>query len=85
MKKYLSIEKAEYLNDYKIFLRFNDGKEVIVDFEQFITKSQHPDIKKYRELKLFKKFKLEYGEIEWNNYDLVFPIYDLYQQKITYT
>lgn len=82
MEKYLSIEKAKYLDSYKIYLQFNDGKEVVIDFEEFITKSLHPDIKKYSNLELFKNFTLEYGEIEWNDYDLAFPIYDLYQQKI---
>ena len=82
MEKYLSIEKAKYLDDYKIFLQFNDKKEVVVDFEKFITKSQHPDIRKYRNLELFRRFRLSYGEIEWNDYDLVFPINDLYHQNI---
>ena len=82
MLKLISIEKAKYIDDYKIYLQFNDGKENILDFKNFIIKSQHPDIKKYQDLKLFKKFNLEYGELEWNDYDLVFPIYDLYQGSI---
>ena len=82
MEKYLSIEKAKYLDDYKIFLQFNDKKEVVVDFKKFITKSQHPDIRKYINLEHFRRFRLSYGEIEWNDYDLVFPIYDLYHQNI---
>ena len=48
MNKYIFIKKAEYLKDYKIFLKFNDGKENIVDFKNFIFKSQHLDIKKYK-------------------------------------
>jgi hypothetical protein len=82
MEKYISIEEAKYVNDYKISLLFNDGKENILDFKNFITQSEHPDIKKYQDLDLFKKFNLEYGELEWNDYDLVFPIYDLYQGSI---
>jgi uncharacterized protein DUF2442 len=82
MEKYFSIKKAKYIDNYKIYLQFNDGKESTLDFKEFIFKSQHPDIKKYKDLKLFKKFKLSYGEIEWNDYDLVFPIYDLYKGKI---
>ena len=84
MSKLISIEKAKYINDYKIYLQFNDGKENILDFENFILKSQHPDIKKYQDKDLFKNFNLEYGELEWNDYDLVFPIYDLYKGNIEY-
>jgi hypothetical protein len=82
MSQLISIEKANYIDDYKIYLQFNDGKENILDFENFILKSQHPDIKKYKDKNLFKNFNLEYGELEWNDYDLAFPIYDLYQGSI---
>jgi hypothetical protein len=82
MNKYIFIETAKYLVNYQIHLKFNDGKERILDFSKFILESKHPDIKKYQDIKLFKKFNLKYGEIEWNDYELVFPIYDLYQGKI---
>ena len=84
MEKYLSIDKAKYLKDYKIYVKFNDGKEKVLDFKNFIIHSQHPDIKKYRDKELFQKFNLEYGELEWNDYDLAFPIYDLYQGTISH-
>ena len=83
MNPIIFIDKAKYIDGYKILLEFNDGKENTVDFENFILNSNHPDIKKYRDTKLFKNFTLEYGEIEWNNYVLAFPIYDLYQGNIT--
>lgn len=82
MTKLISIKEAKYIDNYKIALLFNDGKENILDFKSFITKSQHPDIKKYEELKLFKKFNINCGELEWNDYDLAFPVYDLYKGKI---
>ena len=82
MNQYISIEKANYAGDYKIALEFNDGKENILDFKNFLIKSQHPDIKKYQDIDLFKKFNLKYGELEWNDYDLAFPIIDLYNNTI---
>ena len=84
MEKYLSIKEAKYLNNYKIKLKFNDGKENIVDLSNFILNSNHPDIQKYKNEELLKNFNLEHGEIQWNDYELVFPIYDLYQGKIDY-
>ena len=80
--KAISISKANYVNDYKISLTFNDGKKITIDFEGFIKHSQHQDIKKYQDLILFKQFDIRYGDLEWNNYDLSFPIYDLYQNKL---
>ena len=82
MDKIINIKKANYLNDYKIAFEFNDGVEKTIDFKNFILSSVHPDIKKYKNQKLFQKFNLDYGEIEWNNYELAFPIYDLYKGKI---
>lgn len=35
----LSIVSADYLENYKIALKFNDEKEVVIDFEDFITRS----------------------------------------------
>jgi len=82
MNKVVSIKKANYLDDYKIHFKFNDGVESTVDFEPFIFSSAHPDIKKYQSKKLFKKFNLNHGEIEWNDYELAFPVYDLYKGHI---
>jgi len=82
MPDIISIKEANYIEDYKISLLFNDGKNNILDFKNFILKSQHPDIKKYEDLNLFKKFNFEYGELEWNDYDLAFPVYDLYKGTI---
>ena len=82
MKQYISIEEAKYVEDYQIYMKFNDGKENIIDFKNFIFKSRHPDINKYKNIDLFKKFNLEFGDLEWNDYDLSFPIYDLYKDKI---
>jgi len=85
MDKIINIKKANYLNDYKIAFEFNDGVQRTVDFENFIFSSAHPDIKKYQNQKLFQKFNLAFGEIEWNDYELAFPIYDLYKGQIKST
>jgi len=82
MKQYISIEDAKYVDDYKIYMKFNDGKENTVDFGEFILNASHPDIQKYHDKEMFKNFMLEHGEIEWNDYELAFPIYDLYRGVI---
>jgi len=84
MNKYISIEKAKYLHDYTLKLTFNDGKEREVDFAGFLNGSQHPEIIKYLQLENFKQFHLNYGDLEWNDFELSFPIDDLYQGKIVH-
>ena len=81
MVDYLEIESAKYIDGYKLELKFNDGKINIVNFENFILSSGHPEIKKYQDKNLFKNFNLTYGELEWRDYDLVFPISDLYKKQ----
>ncbi len=72
------------MQDYKISLKFNDGKEQTVDFAGFIKNTRHQDIKKYQNIDEFKKFHLTFGDLEWNDYELAFPIYDLYQGKVSH-
>jgi hypothetical protein len=78
----LKIESAKYLSDYVIRLRFSDGKEKIVDFKPFLSKSFHPSIKKYLDENKFSNFSLTDGNLNWNDYDLIFPIFDLYNGQI---
>lgn len=80
--KIVSIDKAVHLNDYLIELHFSDGKVQKVDFEKFLKSSSHPEINKYLDLNLFKSFELSEGDLIWNDYELVFPIIDLYQNRI---
>ncbi|WP_372947290.1 DUF2442 domain-containing protein [Mariniphaga sp.] len=78
----LKIDSAKYLKDYKIWIKFNDGEEKLVDFKPFLSKSLHPSIKKYLDEKIFSNFSLIDGNLNWNDYDMIFPISDLYDGKI---
>jgi len=80
--KHLKIDSAKYLSDYAIRIKFNDGSERLVDFKQFLSKSLHPSIKKYLDENKFSNFSLTDGNLNWNDYDLIFPISDLYKGQI---
>lgn len=75
------IENAQYVDSYKIRLLFNDHTVQTIDFENFILSSNNPHIAKYSNLELFKSFSITDGDLEWNDYDLCFPIADLYENK----
>lgn len=78
----LMIESAKYLTDYAIRIRFNDGTERLVDFKPFLSKALHPSIKKYLDENKFSSFEITDGNLNWNDYDLIFPVLDLYNGKI---
>jgi hypothetical protein len=76
------VVEAFYDSFYKIKMKFNDNSIKIIDFEPFLSKSNHPSISKYLDLKLLQNFKIEEGNLNWNDYDLIFPVRDLYEGKI---
>jgi hypothetical protein len=78
----IEIKSAEYIGDYAIRIIFNDGINRLVDFKVFLETSYHPSIRKYLDENKFKEFEIIDGNLNWNDYDLIFPIYDLYQGKI---
>lgn len=78
----INIETAEYVEDYNLRLEFSDGQERIIDFGPFLQNSLNPMIRKYLDLEMFKDFSLEYGDLVWGDYDLCFPIADLYEARI---
>ena len=80
--KTIRIVRAEYLGAYKLHLFFSDGKEQVVDFNPFLENSRHPEIRKFISPKKFKQFTVENGELMWGDFDLIFPIMDLYENKL---
>ena len=80
--QYLEIKKAEYVSAYKIQLTFNDGKIQVVDFGPFLKKARNPDTTDYRNLSRFKTFKILEGDLVWGDYQMIFPIIDLYRGEI---
>lgn len=78
----INITTAEQVGDYALRLSFDDGTVQTVDFKPFLSLSRHPDIRAYLELERFSAFRLEYGELVWGDYDLCFPIADLYHNRL---
>jgi len=76
------IKSARYLGDFAIRILFNDDTERLVDFKSFLTKSLHPSIQKYLNEDNFSKFLIKDGNLNWNDYDMIFPIIDLYNGEI---
>jgi Protein of unknown function (DUF2442). len=78
----LEIKSAKYIGDFAIRISFNDGVNRLVDFKPFLETSLHPSIRKYLDEEMFKKFDLVDGNLNWNDYDLIFPIDNLHEGKL---
>lgn len=78
----ISIMNAQYIQDYKIKFLFSDGTERTIDFSEFLENSKNPMTIKYLNKELFENFTIEYGDIIWNDYEMCFPIWNLYEGRI---
>jgi hypothetical protein len=79
---FIDVEHAEYVDRYRLNLKFSDGTESTVDFGNFLCRSLNPMIRKYLDIEKFREFTVEYGDLFWNDYDLCFPVADLYEGNI---
>jgi len=57
----LEVNKAKYIDGYKLLISFNTGEKKIVDLE---GKLEGPVFKPLQNIEEFKKFKIDYT-IEW--------------------
>ncbi|MDP1623432.1 MAG: DUF2442 domain-containing protein [Bacteroidales bacterium] len=78
----IEIVSAEYIGDRAIRVKFDNGVEKCIDFKPFLLNSLHPSIRKYLDETLFKEFQIIDGNLNWNDYDLIFPIEDLLEGQI---
>lgn len=78
----INIVAAEPVGDFQLRLSFDDGAEQVVDFRPFLSRAQHPDIRAFLDPERFAAFRIEYGELVWGDYELCFPVIDLYRNRI---
>jgi len=78
----IHVKSAKYIGDFAIRVLFSDGYKKLVDFKPFLENSIHPSIRKYLNEKKFIDYQLIDGNLNWNNFDLIFPIEDLYKGNI---
>lgn len=79
----LNVTEARWISGLILEVVFSDGGSRKIDFGPFLTEAAHPDIRKYFDTELFKEYSINYGNLVWGNYDLCFPIEDLYSGCLT--
>ncbi len=82
MNKVINIVTATHLREHEIRLVFDDGTSQTVDFKPFLQRALHPDIRAFLEPGKFADFHIAHGELVWGDYDLCFPIMDLYANQL---
>jgi hypothetical protein len=70
------------MNAYTLELTFNDSTVQTIDFATFLEKQQNPSLLKYKNVDNFKSYTLKHGDLVWGDYEMCFPIWDLYEGKI---
>lgn len=78
----VNIKTATQVGDYRLQLCFDDDTVQTVDFRPFLARSRHPDIRAWLDPARFAAFRLVHGELVWGDYDLCFPMIDLYHNRI---
>jgi Protein of unknown function (DUF2442) len=78
----VDVTQAEHVGAHRLRLAFSDGTERVVDFEPFLRSSGHPEIRSFLEPKRFGSFRIEQGDLLWGDYEMCFPVADLYEGHI---
>lgn len=63
----IHVTKARYIDQYKIYLVFNNNKAGIVDLKAVITKDHRPVVTELVDVNKFKKFTVEADTVVWEN------------------
>lgn len=63
---FTEIIQAEYINGYKLLVRFNTGESKVVDFHDLLFNHSYPVFLPLRDVQRFRQFKIT-DTIEWEN------------------
>lgn len=69
-------------SDYCLHLVFSDGAERQVDFLPFLSATRHPALRAFLDPARFADYRLEYGDLVWGDFEMCFPIADLYDNRL---
>lgn len=70
----LHIIEANYINDFKVKVLFNDGLEKVIDLKNYINSKKHPFFQSLKQVEEFKKFRV-YKTLIWDSGADIAPEY----------
>lgn len=80
--KTIEVLRAHHAEAFRLRLVFSDGTSREVDFGPFLQGSKLPDVARYAKASTFKRFRVVDGNVMWGDYEMLFPVEQLYQGKI---
>ena len=82
--KRVEIKNAKHIDGYIIKFIFNDGREQLVNFENYLKTRNHPQHKKFYNIDNFKDFRIDNSDaIVWGkSWDLCFYVNSLYNNDL---
>lgn len=78
----VNVVSAALVGEHLMRIAFDDGTTQEIDFKPFLAHSRHPSLRAYLDPVRFASFRVEYGELVWGDYELCFPVIDLYRNRI---
>ena len=78
----VDIVAAESVGRHCLKVTFSDGHVSTVDFGPFLRTSLNPETSQFLNERRFKKFTLAHGNLVWGDYEMCFPLEDLYEGAI---
>ncbi|NLV67834.1 MAG: DUF2442 domain-containing protein [Spirochaetes bacterium] len=75
---YFNVIDAIYIEEYRINLKFKNGKTGIVNLAEYISTGEV--FKSLQSLEDFKKFSVDYGTLTWNNGEIDIAPETLYEK-----
>lgn len=78
----LSVDKVSHITGHILEIKFNDGHKSTTDFSPFIFSTGHPDYEPYKKIDAFLKYDVIDGNLNWDDYTMIFPIGDLYKNTL---
>jgi hypothetical protein len=78
------IKSAQYQGDLTLRIEFTDGLVRVVNFRPFLENAHNESIRSYLDEKKFKDYNIIDGNLNWHDYELIFPISDLRKGHFSY-
>jgi len=77
------VKKAKYIDSFRVWIKFNDNFEGIVDLESTINNDHREIFRMLQDQRLFKKFTVSADTLVWENGLDLAPeyLYELATQK----
>ena len=82
----IKVIKYEPVGDLTLRITFNDNTIQVIDFTSFLDRAANPMITQYQDTdKFFSDITLEHGELIWGDYEMLFPVWDLYNGIVDFS